>query len=116
MHELLSKSTVPLFIGNNVELREPTEEVTNFLKRLLDADYGTELVAFISTRTIVRNNDQLAYIIKSNDRETIIEYIQTRELETVATKGLEIYRDSADVDKAIYRMCCIGLIDDFTKD
>lgn len=116
MHELLSKSTVPLFIGNNVELREPTEEVTNFLKRLLDADYGTELVAFISTRTIVRNNDQLAYIIKSNDRETLIEYIQTREIETVATKGLEIYRDSADVDKAIYRMCCIGLIDDFTKD
>lgn len=116
MHELLSKSTVPLFIGNNVELREPTEEVTNFLKKLLDADYGTELVAFISTRTIVRNNEQLAYIIKSNNRETQIEYIQTGELETVATKGLEIYRDSADIDKAIYRMCCIGLIDDFTKD
>lgn len=116
MHELLSKSTVPLFIGNNAELKEPTEEVTNFLQRLLDAEVGTELIAFISTRTIVRYNGQLAYVIKSDNRNAHIEYIQTKELETVATKGLEIYRDSADVDKAIYRMCCIGLIDDFTKD
>ncbi|UKI46362.1 MAG: hypothetical protein L6V92_01440 [Phocaeicola vulgatus] len=116
MYELLSKSTVPLFIGNNAELREPTEEVTNFLRRLLDAKSGTELVAFISTRTIVKNKGQLAYIIKSNNKETQIEYIKTRTLETIATKDLEIYRDSADVDKAIYRMSCIGLIDDFTKD
>lgn len=116
MHELLSKSTISLFVGNNTNLREPTEEVTNFLKRLLDSEDGTELVAFISTKTIVRNNGRLAYIIKNNNRETQIEYIGTKNLETVDTKGLEIYRDSADVDKAIYRMCCIGLIDDFTKD
>ena len=116
MHELLSKSTMPLFVGNNAELREPTEEVTNFLKRLLDSRVGTDLVAFISTQTIVRYNGQLAYIIKGNSRETQIQYIKTRTFETVSTKDLEIYRDSADVDKAIYRMCCIGLIDDFTKD
>lgn len=116
MHELLSKSTIPLFVGNNAELREPTEEVTNFLKRLLDSEVGTDLVAFISIQTIVRYNGQLAYIIRGNNRETQIEYIKTGDFETVSTKGLEIYRDSADVDKAIYRMCCIGLIDDFTKD
>lgn len=118
MHELLSRSPIPLFVGNNAELREPTEEVINFLKRLLDSEVGTDLVAFISTQTIVRYNGQLAYRIRGNRRETQIQYIKTRAFETVPipTKDLEIYRDSADVDKAIYRMCCIGLIDDFTKD
>ena len=79
MHELLSKSTVPVFVGNTDELKESAEEVPDFLKRLLDSTEGTELVAFISTASGPRY-------------------------------------DSADVDKAIYRMCCIGLIDDFTKD
>lgn len=116
MHELLNKSTIPLFVGNNAELKEPTEEVMNFLKKLLNSKEGTDLVAFISTRTIVKNNGQLAYIIKNYGKETKIKYIETDDCEIVSTKDLEIYRDSADVDKAIYRMCCIGLIDDFTKD
>jgi superfamily II DNA helicase RecQ len=116
MHELLSKSTMPLFVGNNAELKEPTEEVTNFLKRLLDSEPGTELVAFISTRTIGRINGQLVYIFNSDNKESRIEYIQTGERYTVPSSSVETYRDSADVDKAIYRMCCIGLIDDFTKD
>lgn len=117
MNDLLSKSKLPLFIGNNEELREQTEEVTDFLKRLLDSKVGTELVAFISTKTIVRYNGLFAScIIKEDDQKTQIEYIESGTSETVFTKSLEIYRDSADVDKAIYRMCCIGLIDDFTKD
>lgn len=117
MYELLNKSTISLFIGNDMELKEQIEEVTDFLKRLLDSDVSTELVAYISTKTIVRYNGQLAScVIKDGDKVTQIEYIKTKVLETVPTKSLEIYRDSADVDKAIYRMCCIGLIDDFTKD
>lgn len=116
MNDILSKSTVPVFVGNDAEMKEPTEEVNNFLRRLLDSDVGTELVAFISTRKIARNNGHLAYVTRSGKEYTQIEYIDTRTTETVGTKGLEVYRDSADVDKAIYRMCCIGLIDDFTKD
>jgi superfamily II DNA helicase RecQ len=116
MNELLSKSTIPLFVGNDAELKEPTEQVTNFLKRLLDSEPGTELVAFISTRTIGRINGQLVYILSSDNRESRVEYIQTGDLDTVASSSIETYIDSTDVDKAIYRMCCIGIIDDFTKD
>jgi hypothetical protein len=116
MHELLSKSTIPLFVGNNAETKEVTEEVTNFLKRLLDSEVGTELVAFISTKTIGRIDGQLVYILNRNNQESKIEYISTGEISIVSSSSVEIHRDSADVDKAIYRMCCIGLIDDFTKD
>ena len=116
MHELLSKSTIPVFVGNNTEIKEPTEEVTNFLQRLLDSAEGTDLVAFISTKTVGVYNGQLVYIIGGNNKEARIEDIKTGYVTTVSKDAVEIRRDSADVDKAIYRMCCIGLIDDFTKD
>lgn len=116
MHELLSKSRIPLFIGNNAEVVEPCEEVPNFLERLLSSEIGTEIVAFISTQTIVKHNGQLAYLIRQNRDIAEIEYINTYKFEIVNPKDLDVHRDSADIDKAIYRMCCIGLVDDFTKD
>ena len=116
MYELLNKSTIPIFVGNNVETKELTEEVTNFLKRLLDSPVGTELVAMISTRTIGRYDNQFCYVNGGNNKNKTIEMIDSGIVYTVAASSVESYRDSADVDKAIYRMCCIGLIDDFTKD
>lgn len=116
MHELLSKSTIPMFIGNNTELREPTEEVTNFLKRLLESPEGTELVAFISTRTLGKFRGILVYVNSGNNKQVYIEEVANGNKSKVSKDEVEIHRDSSDVDKAIYRMCCIGLIDDFTKD
>jgi hypothetical protein len=116
MHELLSKSTIPMFVGNTTEVKESTDEVTNFLKRLLDSPVGTDLVAFISTRTIGEYLGNLVYVNKINSKEASIQMMDTGYCSTVDPKEVKIRRDSADVDKAIYRMCCIGLIDDFTKD
>ena len=116
MYELLNKSTIPMFVGNTVETKEPTEEVTNFLKRLLDSPIGTDIVAFISTRTIGEYLGRLVYVNNHNSKEASIEMMDTGERYIIDVKELKIHRESADVDKAIYRMCCIGLIDDFTKD
>lgn len=116
MHELLNKSTIKMFVGNTTERKESLEEVTNFLKRLLDSPIGTDLVAFISTRTLGEYRGQLVYVNKRNGKEAFIQSMDTNENETVAADDVKIRRESADVDKAIYRMCCIGLIDDFTKD
>ncbi len=118
MHEILSKSTMPLFVGNDSEKKDPTEEVTNFLKRLLDSKEGTELVAFISNRTIYKIGNDLYYLIcfDEGNNTYLMENVKTGFRINEEKKRLNIYRDCSDVDKAIYRMCCIGLIDDFTKD
>ena len=118
MVDLLNRSTISLFVGNNMEMKEPTEEVSDFLKRLLESTVGTELVAFISTRTIGIYNNQFVYVnrINKTQKTTIIEDMNSGGTQVVQTSSVTIYRDKADIDKAIYRMCCIGLIDDFTKD
>lgn len=82
MHKLLSQSDVEVFIGNSAE-RKSSDTVTigNLLEKVLSADVGTEIVAFITY---------------SDDENELNNY--------------------SDVAKAIYRMCCIELIDDFTQD
>jgi superfamily II DNA helicase RecQ len=75
MHEILSQQETKFFIGDNEEIKDnQIETVSNFLKKLLSVEVGTEIVAFVS----YKNN-------------------------------------YADYAKAIYRMCCIDLIDDFTQ-
>lgn len=76
MHKILSNSDAKYFLDDNEEIKvNELETVSNFLKKLLSVEVGTEIVAFISY------------------------------------KG-----NYADYAKAIYRMCCIELIDDFTQD
>ncbi|MDD3041154.1 DEAD/DEAH box helicase [Bacteroides sp.] len=82
MHRLLSQSVVEVFVGDSAE-HKPAEtvEISNLLEKVLSADVGTEIVAFITY---------------SDDENAPNNY--------------------SDVAKAIYRMCCIDLIDDFTQD
>jgi superfamily II DNA helicase RecQ len=82
MHRLLSQSDVEVFIGDSAEHKPAgTVKISNLLEKVLSADVGTEIVAFITY---------------SDDENAPNNY--------------------SDVAKAIYRMCCIGLIDDFTQD
>lgn len=82
LHKLLSQTDVEVFIGDSSE-HKPTEILknSNLLEKVLSADVGTEVVAFI----------------KYSDDE-------------------KAFNNYSDVAKAIYRMCCIGLINDFTQD
>jgi len=82
IHNLLSQSVVEVFIGDSAE-HKPAEtvKISNLLEKVLSADVGTEIVAFIRY---------------SDDENAPNNY--------------------SDVAKAIYRMCCIDLIDDFTQD
>lgn len=82
MHRLLSQSVVEVFIGDSAEYK-PAEavKISNLLEKVLSAEVGTEIVAFITY----------------SDNENAP-------------------NNYSDVAKAIYRMCCIGLIDDFTQD
>ncbi|MDR1897520.1 MAG: DEAD/DEAH box helicase, partial [Prevotellaceae bacterium] len=117
MRWLLSKLSMPISHKNDVEFPQ-TEKVANFLNKLLSTHEGEVIVAFISYNTII----QLYKGIKINRilEQNITTQIFTVELENRTIVNVPeqdiIEIDKAGIDKAIYRMCCIGLIDDFTQD
>ena len=119
MYDILDQTTTPLFIGDDAEMKECIE-VPAFLEKLLSSSPGTEIVALISAIPIYEYTDEgrkvKGRILKKNDKKWMMEELMTGRQCYVDKKEVFIYRDKSDVAKAIYRMCCIGLIDDFTED
>ncbi len=119
MFELLSRSTTPIFYGNDAELKD-TVQVSDYLQKVLESKEGTEVVALISSIPvwICLHNGRKEKVYVTHKREQTY-YVRNLEngLEYTADSGdMELLRDKSDIAKAIYRMCCIGLIDDFTED
>lgn len=119
MFELLSRSKTPIFYGDDAELKD-TIQVSDFLKKVLDANVGTEVVALISSTPVWLFDNggkkEKVYLTWKEGSSCRVRNIETgNEYDTTKDK-LEILRDKSDIAKAIYRMCCIGLIDDFTED
>lgn len=119
MMELLNDSDTEIFYGDDAELKDTTP-VRDFLRQVLDAPAGTEIVALISSIPIYITNyngsTELVKIRKRYRVESIVKNIETGREYSVPNKELQPYREKSDIAKAIYRMCCIGLIDDFTED
>lgn len=120
MHDILDKTTTPLFIGDDAEIKECIE-VPAFLEKLLSASINTEVVALISAIPVYEYTDDRGRKVKGrrlwkNDGVWVMEELKTGRQSSVDKKEVFLYRDKSDVAKAIYRMCCIGLIDDFTED
>lgn len=115
MHDLLSRSTTKLFYGNTTEEKETTE-VSDFLTKLLNSQVGDELVAFISSKIVGKYQGRKVYVESSIGRTYRVRFIDATNIFDVDKEDLEILRDKSDVAKAVYRMCCIDLIDDFTED
>lgn len=92
------------------------KSVTGFLQKLNEAKDGQAVVSYIS------------YQYPSRDSETLDGYLRQYQLRTISQKpkspkeNMEKLREvnqeqyQASLMKAIYRMCCIGLIEDFTQD
>ena len=119
MFELLCRSKTQIFYGDDAELKD-TVQVSNFLQKVLDATEGTEVVALISSIPIwLYDNGGKREQVYVTGKEGATIHIRNIENGTTYDTGndkLEILRDKSDIAKAIYRMCCIGLIDDFTED
>ena len=107
-HETLQTNEI-----QSIELE--TKDVHGFLNSLLDAEEGEELVFYIS------------YDVNHVDFEKINKTLMENELPIFSTgkeKDAEFERNYKygtveyvdAISKAIYRMCCIGVIDDFTQD
>ena len=119
MFELLSRSKTQIFYGDDAELKD-TIQVSDFLQKVLDASEGTEVVALISSIPVWLYDNggkrERVYIIGKDGSNIHIRNIENGITYDTEKDKLEILRDKSDIAKAIYRMCCIGLIDDFTED
>lgn len=119
MHELLSKSATSLFVGDDAELKDCIE-VPDFLESLLSAPIGEEVVALISAIPLynyrVDGRKTIGRIVHKSGRTWTMSDQKTGWETKIDKDEASLYRDKSDVAKAIYRMCCIGLIDDFTED
>lgn len=119
MFELLSRSKTPIFYGDDAELKD-TVQVSDFLQKVLDANVGTEVVALISSIPVWLFDNvgkkEKVYLTWKEATACRVRNIETGSVYETTKDKLEILRDKSDIAKAIYRMCCIGLIDDFTED
>lgn len=119
---LMSKNT-----NTAVEIGEETKDVqsvSGFLDRLMTADPGAELVYYISYKY---TDDDLRWINEKLTKNNLPRFKTTEDKakEEQNKKRFGYKRPSynygfADyteaLQKAIYRMCCVGIIDDFTQD
>lgn len=86
-------------------------QVSGFMEELLSTEEGAPLVSYISYSPDI-NAESVAVLNRTlrNNHFPILVFKDSRdvregEVEFVAT-----------IEKAIYRMCCVGIIDDYTRD
>ena len=83
------------FKGSEIEKRTMYELLSKSETEIFDNDNSEQ------GKTVV---DFLSQVLSLNEGEELVAFISYKE------------KDKTDIAKAIYRMCCIGLIDDFTED
>ena len=87
------------------------KQVSGFMEELLATEVGKELVSYISYSPEI-NSQSVAQIntwLKSKNYPILV-FKDSRELEKGEVEFI------ATIEKAIYRMCCVGIIDDYTRD
>ncbi len=112
MYYLLTQSVTDVSdeeFSTNSEISH--KQVAGFMNELLDTEVGNNLVSYISYSPDV-NSESVQAInqwLHANNYPVLVfkdsRDVQEGEVEFVAT-----------IEKAIYRMCCVGIIDDYTRD
>ncbi len=112
MYYLLTKSVVDvtdeeITITNQINHRQ----VDGFMKELLATNVGDNLVSYIS----------YSPEINAESVEQINTWLRRRNYPVLVFKDSRDLREGevefvATIEKAIYRMCCVGIIDDYTRD
>jgi len=110
---LMTESCIDITNEDFSEIKESESgyrRVSGFMKELLAAEEGSKLISYISYDKQV-NGDTLNGINRwlVSHQYPVLTFCEDRspkqgEVDFVAT-----------IEKAIYRMCCVGIIDDYTK-
>ena len=87
------------------------KQVAGFMNELLSTKIGNRLVSYISYSPDINSASvQKMNVWLQNKNYPILVFKDSRDLKTGEVEFV------ATIEKAIYRMCCIGIIDDYTRD
>lgn len=110
MGELLTRISLRSFITDAEDSLEvgasAHKEGRGFMQAVLDQPVGTKVVSILSYRLEDQNREILDILSPEKGKGESDERFHMRCQEAI----------DAAYSKAIYRMCCIGFIDDFTRD
>ena len=83
----------------------------------MSVEIGTAVVAFVSAKTVAKYQNR-KYFVEYQNKTRKIAGLQDEngQILEVDLKEIEILREKSDIAKAIYRLCSIELISDFTED
>lgn len=98
------------------EVSRQNKTVTGFLSKLNQASEGEAVVSYISYRYPSRDSETLDGYLRQAQLRTITQQPRNPKENTTALRDINQEQYQAALMKAIYRMCCIGLIEDFTQD
>lgn len=92
------------------------KRVTGFLKKLNEAKDGDAVVSYISYKYPSRDSETLDGFLRQHQLRTITQQPKSPKENLQKLREVNQEQYQASLMKAIYRMCCIGLIEDFTQD
>ncbi|MDE5877466.1 MAG: DEAD/DEAH box helicase [Muribaculaceae bacterium] len=92
------------------------KSVTGFLQKLNEAKEGEAVVSYISYRYPSRDSETLDSFLRQYKLRTITQQPKSPKENLQKLREVNQEQYQASLMKAIYRMCCIGLIEDFTQD
>lgn len=98
------------------EISHQNKTVTGFLSKLNQAAEGEAVVSYISYRYPSLDSETLDGYLRQAQLRTITQQPKSPKENTAQLRDLNQEQYQAALMKAIYRMCCIGLIEDFTQD
>ncbi|MGM9794967.1 MAG: DEAD/DEAH box helicase [Candidatus Aphodosoma sp.] len=98
------------------EISRQNKTVTGFLSKLNQVAEGEAVVSYISYRYPSRDSETLDGYLRQANLRTFTQQPKNPKANTAQLRDLNQEQYQAALMKAIYRMCCIGLIEDFTQD
>ncbi len=97
-------------------LTRQSKSVTGFLQKLNEAKDGEAVVSYISYQYPSRDSETLDGFLRQYQLRTITQQPKSPKENLQKLREVNQEQYQASLMKAIYRMCCIGLIEDFTQD
>jgi ATP-dependent DNA helicase RecQ len=114
MHYLMNSQTT---ITEDVDERtRMSKTVSGFLQKLNQAKEGEAVISFISYKYPSRDSETLDGYLRQQNLRTISQQPKSPKENMQKLREVNQEQYQASLMKAIYRMCCIGLIEDFTQD
>lgn len=112
MYYLLTQTVIDVTdeeFSSSSEIRH--KQVSGFMEELLSAKIGDKLVSYISYAPEVNQKSAAKINIwLSNRNYPVLVFKDSRDVKQGEVEFV------ATIEKAIYRMCCVGIIDDYTRD